>query len=87
MREENSALSDTLAKLNFEKDQLGKEVRRLHLDYPLMSSPIQSERKDESEQTNPSEFVSDISMRSINDENYNELVMEQVLNSRLQVII
>ena len=78
-RDEIAALHNMTSSLRMERDQLEKEIQHLHMEYPTMfGSPLHSERRDESEQTDPSQFYSDPS-------GYNDFVKEHELNSRLQV--
>ena len=87
-RDEADALRNMMTNIRIERDQLEREVQHLHLQHPLVpSSPLTTGRRDESEQTNSSDFVSDLSVRSLQDNSYNELMKEHELNTRLQVRI
>lgn len=87
-RQELIMMKNVVASLRLEKDNLESEMHKMHLEHSaLLPSPLPSERKDVSEQTDPYGFLSDFSLRSLKDDSYRDLAKEQAKNLWLQVDI
>ena len=82
--EDAVSLRSMVSSLRLERDQLEREIQQLHMEYPtLYNSPIQSDRRDVSEQTEPSDFINYTSV--LCDSSNNELMKEHEIKYRLQV--